>query len=477
MLGFKKQEKVLLMSSNDIAISVSGLGKRYDIYSTPRDRLKQFVVPPVQRLFGFREFSYYEEYWALRDISFEIRKGESFGVVGRNGSGKSTLLQLITGTLSPTTGNVVTHGRVAALLELGSGFNPDFTGRDNVYMNAMLLGMTRDEVDGRFDKIASFADIGAYLDQPVKTYSSGMLVRLAFAVQVQVDPDILIVDEALAVGDALFQKRCFSHLEKLLSDGVTLLFVSHDQESVRTLTHRGILLNGGKKVTIGPSPQVLLSYRKLLHEEESTYFASLAPKLKLDEPATIDTTKVVAPEKESSVDDKTVELLVQNRSDQISFGEGGIEVVSVKTYNGDGEPCAVFYPGDTIRIRVDCLSKIDSDRINVAVRIRNREGIKIYSWGTLNQDMTVLAGLDEGEVFWKRHIHVGESFHVWLECSSILGPNLYEIQASVSYEDSPDYTAQRILHWKDEACFFQALVRQDEHFFGGISDLRMRASW
>ena len=216
-------------------------------------------------------------YWALRDISFEIRKGEAFGVIGRNGSGKSTLLQLITGTLAPTTGTVSTYGRVAALLELGSGFNPEFTGSDNIYLNAMLLGMARDEIDARFDKIAAFADIGAYLDQPVKTYSSGMLVRLAFAVQVQIEPDILIIDEALAVGDALFQKRCFGRIEKLLSDGVTLLFVSHDQESVRTLTSRAILLNGGRAMTLGPSSQVLLAYRKLLHEEESEYFARLAP--------------------------------------------------------------------------------------------------------------------------------------------------------------------------------------------------------
>ena len=469
------------MSSDEYSIRVNGLGKRYEIYETPRDRLKQFVIPKLQQLVGLQPKQYCREFWALQDISFEIRKGEAFGVVGRNGSGKSTLLQLITGTLAPTVGSVETHGRVAALLELGSGFNPEFTGRENVYLNAMLLGMTRDEVDARFDKIAAFADIGAHLEQPVKTYSSGMLVRLAFAVQVQIDPDILIVDEALAVGDALFQKRCFGRIEKLLSDGVTLLFVSHDQESVRTLTHRSILLKGGREVTMGSSSQVLLAYRKLLHEEESAYFAGLVHATQggdsgsRPEPVSEQCTPT-AQEGPVEVTNSTPSL-VQGRTDHLSFGDGGMEVVSVKTFNRADEPCAVFYPGDTIRIRVECVSNIDSDCINVAVRIRSREGIKIYSWGTLNQDMQILAGLRDGDVFWKRQIRAGERFYVWLEFNCTLGPNLYEIQAAISYEGSPDYTAQRLLHWKDEAAFFHTLMRQDEYFFGGLSDLRRVARW
>ncbi|MBB5020520.1 lipopolysaccharide transport system ATP-binding protein [Chitinivorax tropicus] len=469
------------MSSNEYSIRVNELGKRYEVYATPRDRMKQFIVPALQRLSGCQPSSYYQEFWALQDISFEIRKGEAFGVVGRNGSGKSTLLQLITGTLAPTVGTVETNGRIAALLELGSGFNPEFTGRENVYLNAMLLGMTREEVEVRFDKIASFADIGAHLDQPVKTYSSGMLVRLAFAVQVQIEPDILIVDEALAVGDALFQKRCFSRIEKLLSDGVTLLFVSHDQESVRTLTHRAILLKGGRAVSMGTASQVLLAYRKLLHEEESAYFAQLTSKPLNDGAASpIGSDKkenLVVLESSELTDKELVQDTPLGRIDQLSFGDGGIEVTSVKTFNRDNEPCSVFYPGDVIRIHVECVSHLETDCINVSVRIRNREGVKIYSWGTLNQDMQILAGLREGDVFWKRRIHVGERFDVRLECDCTLGPNLYEIQAAVSYEGRPDYTAQRLLHWKDEAAFFQTLIRQDEYFFGGLSDLRMVAKW
>jgi lipopolysaccharide transport system ATP-binding protein len=467
------------MSFDEYSIRVSGLGKRYEVYVTPRDRLKQFVIPPLQRMVGRQPSSYCREFWALKDISFNIRKGEAFGVVGRNGSGKSTLLQLITGTLAPTVGTVETRGRIAALLELGSGFNPEFTGHDNVYLNAMLLGMTRDEVDARFDKIAAFADIGAYLDQPVKTYSSGMLVRLAFAVQVQIEPDILIVDEALAVGDALFQKRCFGRIEKLLSEGVTLLFVSHDQESVRTLTHRAILLKGGHAVTMGPASQVLLAYRKLLHEEESAYFARLAPLPPVEDTVVKAETESpsLVPLPDETSGDEVAKDFVSGRTNQMSFGDGGIEVDSVRTFNRDREPCAVFYPGDIIRIRVECVSSIDTDHINVAVRLRSREGIKIYSWGTLNQDMQVLAGIREGDVFWNRRFRAGERFHVWLECDCTLGANLYEIQAAVSYEGSPDYAAQRILHWKDEAAFFQTLMRQDEYFFGGLSDLRMAATW
>ncbi len=218
---------------------------------------------------------YYREFWALKDVSFDVKNGETVGIIGRNGSGKSTLLQIITGTLAPTEGTVITHGRIAALLELGSGFNPDFTGRENVYLNGALLGFSTAQIDEKFDAIASFADIGEHLDQPVKTYSSGMLVRLAFAVQVQVEPEILIVDEALAVGDALFQKRCFQRIEKLVSDGTTVLFVSHDQESVRTLTNRALLLNKGRSVEWGLSSEVVLKYRKLLHDEEAAYFAGL----------------------------------------------------------------------------------------------------------------------------------------------------------------------------------------------------------
>lgn len=440
------------MSSDDVVIRVDGLGKRYEVYDTPRDRLKQFFVPRLRRLVGLESKPYYREFWALRDVSFEIRKGESFGVVGRNGSGKSTLLQLVTGTLSPTTGTVETKGRIAALLELGSGFNPDFTGRENVFLNGMVLGLTRKEIEDRFDAIASFADIGEHLEQPVRTYSSGMLVRLAFAVQVQVQPDILIVDEALAVGDALFQKRCFERIERLLSDGVTLMFVSHDQESVRTLTRKALLLKDGRAMACGGSSDVILAYRRQLHEEETAWYGDISRRARAAKAADL-------------------------RSEALSFGDGGVTVVGVETIDANGAPCAVFHPGERLRLRVRCRSAIDVDHLNVSIRLRSKEGVKVYSWGTLNQDMQVLRQQATTPVFWSRSFVPGQEFEVWLECDCALGSNFYEVQACVSHEATPDYQAQRILHWLDEACFFQVVMRRDEYFFGGFVDLRMKAEW
>jgi lipopolysaccharide transport system ATP-binding protein len=194
--------------AEDAAICVHKVSKCYHLYDRPHDRLKQFIVPHVRRLMGREPKNYAREFWALSDVSFNVKKGETVGVIGRNGSGKSTLLQIICGTLTPTSGTVNTNGRTAALLELGAGFNPEFTGRENIYMNGALLGLSQEEIDSRIDDIAAFADIGQFIEQPVKTYSSGMYVRLAFAIAINVQPQILIVDEVLAVGDARFQAKC-----------------------------------------------------------------------------------------------------------------------------------------------------------------------------------------------------------------------------------------------------------------------------
>ena len=236
---------------NNIAIRVNNLSKCYHIYDRPQDRLKQLVVPKLRSLVGRNPNRYYREFWALNDVSFEVGRGETIGIIGRNGSGKSTLLQMICGTLDPTAGLVETRGRVAALLELGAGFNPEFTGRENVYMNATVLGLTQEEISTRFDSIASFADIGEFIEQPVKHYSSGMYARLAFAVAINVDPDILVVDEALAVGDEPFQRKCFSRIEKIRNDGGTILFVSHSGSTVINLCDRAILLHRGERLYTG----------------------------------------------------------------------------------------------------------------------------------------------------------------------------------------------------------------------------------
>jgi len=514
------------MSSEGIAISVEDVSKRYEMYDSPRKRLKQFFVPLLNRIAPGSAPNQYHEFWALRNISLEVRRGEAVGIVGRNGSGKSTLLQIITGTLSPTLGTVRTVGRIAALLELGSGFNLEYTGRENVYLNGALLGLTPAEIDNKFDDIAAFADIGEHLEQPVKTYSSGMLVRLAFAVQVQLQPDILIVDEALAVGDALFQKRCFQQIEKMTSDGVSLLFVSHDQESVRTLTNRALLLREGRKVAWGTSSEVIVSYRRLLHEEESRYFTALTERLTatsaqqhqgrtdnhqpvvdnsdpvasaVPDPAldnSVPVTEVTTVVPEAHVDVATVSAMlaasastpteevpavshaaVGSRAAGMSFGDREVCVVSVETLNANGEKASVYYSSERIVVRVECESRVDITKLSVGLRIRNKEGFKIYSWGTLNQDMKRLAGHLDGEIFWKRQFHAGERFSVTFECDCDLGVNLYEIQAAVSYEERPDYNSQRILHWLDEAAFIQVLMRREENFFGGVIDMKMIANW
>lgn len=232
--------------SSEHAIVVSCLSKCFHIYDTPRDRLLQMLAR------GRRQ--YYREFWAMRDVSFTIGKGETVGIVGRNGSGKSTLLQLICGTLNPSGGEIQTHGRIAALLELGSGFNPEFSGRENVYMNAAVLGLSREETEARFAEIEAFAEIGEFIDQPVKTYSSGMMVRLAFAVAINVDAQVLIVDEALAVGDELFQRKCYARIEALKQKGATILFVSHSGGTVIELCDRALLLDRESSCsTVNPS--------------------------------------------------------------------------------------------------------------------------------------------------------------------------------------------------------------------------------
>ena len=262
------------MSSNDFAIRVSNLSKCYQIYEAPHDRLKQFVMPRVRRLLGKPNKQYFREFWALKDVSFEIKRGETVGIIGRNGSGKSTLLQMICGTLTPTIGSIQTNGRIAALLELGSGFNPEFTGRENVYMNAAVLGLSKNEVDERYDDIAAFADIGEFIDQPTKTYSSGMVVRLAFAVNILSNPQIMIVDEALAVGDMAFQAKCMTALTRIQKSGATVLFVSHDVGSVKSLCSRAIYLEHGNIKAIGKASEVAELYIRNMREEMNAYHVS-----------------------------------------------------------------------------------------------------------------------------------------------------------------------------------------------------------
>lgn len=236
-------------------IHAAGLGKAYAIFERPEHRLKQMLLG--------RWRTYYRHFWALQNVDLSIKQGETWGIIGRNGSGKSTLLQLICGNLTPTTGSVTVRGRIAALLELGAGFNPEFTGRENVYVNGVIAGYNRKSMDERMDTILAFADIGQFIDQPVKTYSSGMFARLAFAVAINVEPDILIVDEALAVGDEAFQRKCFARMEQIKSEGATVLFVSHSTTAVVDLCDHAVLLHSGECLYRGRPKRTVAWYQKL----------------------------------------------------------------------------------------------------------------------------------------------------------------------------------------------------------------------
>jgi lipopolysaccharide transport system ATP-binding protein len=240
------------VASNDAIITVKGLSKKYRRYASVAEGIKEVLHPLRKR--------YHQEFWALRDLSFEVQRGESVAIVGRNGSGKSTLLQILCGIMQPTKGEIKVNGRVSALLELGAGFHPLFTGRENVYLNGALMGLRKEEIDERFPSIADFADIGDFMDQPVRTYSSGMFVRLAFSIAVSVEPNILVVDEALAVGDMFFQAKCMDRIKKMIERGVTLLFVSHDLSAVKSICTKSLLLDRGTMVDFGSSNRVVERY-------------------------------------------------------------------------------------------------------------------------------------------------------------------------------------------------------------------------
>jgi lipopolysaccharide transport system ATP-binding protein len=337
--------------SSDIAIRVATLSKCYHIYDHPQDRLKQSIYPRLQKIAGIAPRSYCREFWALRDVSFGVSKGETVGIIGRNGSGKSTLLQLICGTLSPTGGSVETKGRVAALLELGSGFNPEFTGRENVYMNGAILGLSAQEIDRRFADIASFADIGGFIEQPVKTYSSGMLVRLAFAVSVCVEPDILVVDEALAVGDMAFQQKCLHRLADLSEMGTTILLVTHDVMLTRNYCNRVVYLNKGAVIQIGDPETVGETYIKdiLSHQQ-------------------------------ASVSTNNIEWR-QGGSAKLAFGSSRGRITDVKIIGSKADGYTTKH-GDSVTVSVEARVLLDVQNPQLVVQVRDSRGYIVYGIST-----------------------------------------------------------------------------------------------
>jgi lipopolysaccharide transport system ATP-binding protein len=367
------------MSSDDIAIRVSNLSKCYQIYDAPRDRLKQFILPRLLRLGGQPPRQYFREFWALRDVSFEVKKGETLGIIGRNGSGKSTLLQMVCGTLNPTSGSIQTNGRIAALLELGSGFSPDFTGRENVYMNASVLGLKKDEIDARFDEIAAFADIGEFIEQPVKAYSSGMLMRLAFAVIAHVDAEILIVDEALSVGDAVFIQKCNRFLRSFLQRG-TLVFVSHSLQSVLDLCDRAIWLVQGDMHMDGEAKEVVRHYSAFVHQQIN---ADSPIRVETRAPASALSGATIRPINQMATSRFRAEVFAFD-PDTPHWGAGGAEIIDIEILDGDGQRLDTINGGAPITVRVQGRSTQQLVHPVIGFSLRNQRGVELISENTSN---------------------------------------------------------------------------------------------
>jgi len=394
------------------ALRVENVSKQYRIYATPADRLKESLTRG--------RLKRHQEFWALRDINFEIEKGTTTGVIGPNGSGKSTLLQIITGTLEPTHGGVHYDGRLAALLELGSGFNPEFTGIENIFMNASLMGFSRRETDALIPEIERFAEIGQFIHQPVKTYSSGMYVRLAFSIAISASPDILIVDEALAVGDAIFQHRCMRRLKEMQQNGITILFVSHDPAAIRALCSRAILLNGGKMEADGDPSDVLNRYQKIIMAREQAYEESTEVAA---EPDVMETTEPVAVPVPST----------------FRHGDGSAEILQVDLLDAADNRIAIVASGEPLTVRLRVRFCADVEEPVCGFLIRNRHGIHLYGTNTELQQVN-LGSVNTGDV-----IEVRFAFNCWLS------PDSYSVAVAAHSPDAVSFD------WLDGALFFQVI--------------------
>jgi len=394
------------MSSDSAIIEISSLTKSYYIYDSPRDRLKQFILPAARRGLGLPAKNYYSEFQALDGVSFNIGRGETVGIIGRNGSGKSTLLQMVCGTLNPTSGHVVTRGRIAALLELGSGFNPEFTGRENVYLNAAILGLSPSEIDQRYDEIARFADIGKFIEQPIKTYSSGMVVRLAFSTAIHVDPDILIVDEALSVGDVAFQQKCLNRIRQMQRTGVSILLVTHSANALIEYCDRGVYLRKGRLVMDGPCRDVVRAYADDLVAEEGGITYS-----KEDESDEVDSGSNVVEEVQVDFEGET---------------DAPLRVVSTVLVDGEGRRVSTVTRGENIVVRLTVHAKEAIEQPCFGVQLLSTDGIAL--WSATTQSMNVeMAPLPAGEhqLQWK--------------LTADFSGNRYVVAVGVGYIDNGEY--------------------------------------
>jgi len=360
----------------DTIICVKNISKVYQLYADPMDRLKQFIWQSLSPFLRWQEKEFCKDFWALHNISFEVSRGEAFGIIGRNGSGKSTLLQIIAGTLTPTAGEVYVRGSVNALLELGSGFNPEFTGRENVYMNGAIVGFTAEQMDTRFDDIAAFADIGEFIEQPVKTYSSGMFVRLAFAVQTCLDPDILLIDEALAVGDIFFRQKCYQRLEELKNRGCAIILVSHGMNEIEQFCKRTLLLDHGKPAFLGSASEAVKHYYLIEQEHSLKQMHVVAAAPEQDE--TLDSAPVGQDEHFWPPADAFVDIA---GIPQISTGWARCTAIAICDIQG--KACFSFQQGETASFFYEFKLLHDIEVPVGGVVLQNQKGINVHGKSTL----------------------------------------------------------------------------------------------
>ncbi|MCG8910865.1 ABC transporter ATP-binding protein [Pseudomonas sp. DP-17] len=389
------------MSSKTL-IDVQNLSKCFHIYDSPAHRFLQFVVPRFQRLFGAKPRSYAHDFWALKDVSFQIRRGETVGIIGRNGSGKSTLLQIICGTLNATSGMAVTNGRIAALLELGAGFNPEFTGRDNVFLAGSIAGISQDEMRKRFSEIEAFADIGEFIDQPVKTYSSGMFVRLAFSTAIHTSPELLVVDEALAVGDTAFQTKCLTRIRELQKGGTTILLVTHSTNTLIEYCDRAIYLKRGTLIEDGPCREVVKHYANDLVEEEGGIAVSAPPVESVSE---------------------TSEINIQQEQPETI---ARLSILNVAITDTAGNQRSVFSYNEEFLVRVDIRNTSSIHSPCFGMQIKSTDDIVL--WSATTQQLG----------FSSEHLEIGVHQLVW-RCKASFSGNRYVLAIGAGDVESGEY--------------------------------------
>jgi ABC-type polysaccharide/polyol phosphate transport system ATPase subunit len=410
-----------------IAVRVESVSKQYRIYDRPADRLKETLTRG--------HWKAHREFWALKDISFEVDAGTTTGIIGPNGSGKSTLLQIITGTLEPTHGKVSIEGRVAALLELGAGFNPEFTGIENIFMNAALMGFSRAETEQLLPEIASFAEIDDFIYQPLKMYSSGMYIRLAFAAAIAVQPQILIIDEALAVGDAVFQHRCMRRIKEMQENGTTILFVSHDPSAIRALCNRAILLNQGQKIAEGTPSDVLNRYQKIIMARQQAYEASNKA---AEQPSTAN----------EVFEHKPLSYVYRH-------GDRSAEVLQVELLDSALHPIEFVETGEPVTVRIVYVAHEDLDDVVCGFLIRNRHGIHVYGTNTELQEVPF------------ERVKRGELTEVTFEFNCWLAPEMFSLCVAVHSSAAVSFD------WLDGCLFFRVMSATKME---GVTNLNATAS-